>query len=237
MNRTPNMNLVLYEANDIMDGTEFINANNTAIDEYTSQVKTTAETANAAAIQANQGVGAADTKITAINTRLDNDQIDNLPGFISATDSRLESLEDSVGSFSEPYTDRVLDLSGNTLTSFYISGGMLFMEYAKLVGTSYASNSLPIKDMNNGDSITQLPYKSDFGQLVGNPFNLKPNVIYSEYVLARPAATMNATVVIIGIYYNNVNTYICQLSDSNAVTVVNGSASMPVGKLKEYNVD
>lgn len=96
MQYTDNMELLLYEANDIMQTTDFVNRNNQKIDEFTAAVKTTAEEANASAAQANRGVSAADAKITQIQTSITQNELSSLPQFKRDTNDRLDTLEDDV---------------------------------------------------------------------------------------------------------------------------------------------
>lgn len=230
MNRTANMNLVLYEANDIMDGTEFINANNNAIDKYTSEVKTTAEAANAAAIQANEGVGAADTKITAINKRLDNDNVDQLPGYMRATDARLETLEDDVNSFLKPVVNVFSYMDGSFMNNFY-SGSILYINYASISASTspIETNTLPVYNIGTTTALSGYAHRGKFGKAAGNIYNLEINKIYiTSSILVTSSGGRS---VEFGIYYDGVDTYLCFVSkDSTQIAGILNSF-LPIGSI------
>lgn len=182
MNRTPNLELVLYEANDIMDGVEFINDNNSKIDTYASQTRAIAQSANALAGQANEGVGAADTKIEAINTRLQQDEVDTLPQYKTDTDARLDVLEDDVNSFTNP---KAINFTVSNVASkgLYKSGGMLFYNYTKVINYTQSPNKNTAvgevyKDygsLYNGFTETETTGLWELATIAENIFNM-PNI-------------------------------------------------------------
>lgn len=232
MNRTPNLELVLYEANDIMDGVEFINDNNSKIDTYASQTRAIAQSANALAGQANEGVGAADTKIEAINTRLQQDEVDTLPQYKTETDTRLDNLEDDVNSFIAPVLRYSSVVTENINSNVYESGGMLFSSAFLDTRDTYVNNSLKTANLKNEVS-TSLIYRRDLSKVSGNVYNIKNvNVIYYVNALCKYSESelFRGNV---GIYYNGVDTILTILGTNaiNGNVYIYGLA-FPVGMLK-----
>lgn len=229
MNRTPNLELVLYEANDIMDGVEFINDNNSKIDTYASQTRAIAQSANALAGQANEGVGAADTKIEAINTRLQQDEVDTLPQYKSDTDGRLEALEDDVNSFIKPI-NRFTRLDGSFLEC-YESGGMLYINAlpinsAIVLGT----NSLETSIIGN-EEIISLPKKGDFAKAAGNVYGMEVNKLKVVTNFQLTQSNKQAYVLNVGVYYNGVDTILTLATSLESLENGYFYAYLPVGML------
>lgn len=229
MTRTPNLDLVLYEANDIMDGVEFINDNNGKIDTYCSQTRGIAQSANALAGQANQGVGAADTKINAINSRLSQDEVDSLPQYKTDTDARLDSLEDGVTSFlspqNVPYTK-----NGNQQTGMMRSGGLLIYNYGNVITSSTNPNVVPTAGTvykAYGNITTSFSETSNnFGlyemATIGNNILNLPDMdkYYVGSVLSLITSSGSRVLVNLSLIaiYNGVNTIIYARLDNSAKT-------------------
>lgn len=213
MTYTENLNLLLYESNDVMNTVDFVNTNNQKIDSYASTTRGIAQSANALAGQANEGVGAADTKIEAINTRLQQDEVDTLPQYKTDTDARLETLEDDVNSFLTPQANWT-DIAGNELQSVFDFGGLTIFSQFNTVGVSPSANPLPVKNFNG--TISSAAFKGDMLKRAGNPYNIQElNTIFNFPVeMTKNDGSVNITVA--GIYYNGVDTIVALLGSNSA---------------------
>lgn len=234
MNRTPNLDLTLYEANDIMDGVDFINENNSKIDTYASQTRAIAQSANALAGQANEGVGAADTKIDAINTRLQQDEVDTLPQYKSDTDGRLEALEDDVNSFLIP-KNIMKKMDGSFEHNSFYSGGILFFNsFYRNIAANGELNTREMRTLDESFSInTGTLYFFPLCKCSGNPFGfVKSNIVYRNGINILKDGDVRGTY---GIYYDGVDTIFGLLGASNTTylgDVVIPSFEIPVAIAK-----
>lgn len=171
MQYTDNMELLLYEANDIMQTTDFVNTNNQKIDEFTAAVKTTAEEASASASQANQGVSAADKKIQQIQTSITQNELSSLPQFKQDTEDRLTTLEDDVAGlsgWSTPFTNP----NGDITDSIQISSIGLWTSDHRVDVSSWVPVTETMKNYFNKGVYSTYNRKMLRGTVSGNIFNI-----------------------------------------------------------------
>lgn len=213
MKYTDNMQLLLFEANDTMNTNDFVNQNNQKIDQYTADVKATAEEANAGQKTANDGITEINGKIQAINKTISDSEVVTLPQFKTDTDDRLESLEDSVNSFLNPKVAFNVIGSEQKDPEIFYSGGVLHVGYHG-VGRNVNESTVGITIRQpSGIDFTNYAYKHDFAKVVGNPFNLKIN----KGICCRipMIASDNSGIIIKAalLYYNGVDTLLAYISD------------------------
>lgn len=218
MKYTENMELLLYDANDIMNTNDFVNQNNQKIDAFTAQIKATAEEANAGQKTNASGITEINGKINTINQQLTDGELTTLPQFKTDTDDRLEALEDTVNLTLKPeYEKWNRIISGQSLNGLVdtIIGVYIITEIFDM--NNATSNTYPCKQWSNTSVTTSYNYRLDIYKRSGNAFNLPElNTIYINYVPCRNVDISQGSNVYeiagIGIFYNGVDTVICALS-------------------------
>lgn len=222
MKYTDNMELLLYDANDIMNTNDFVNQNNQKIDTYVAGVKATAEEANAGQQTANTGLTEVNGKVNTINQQLTDGELATLPQFKANTEGRLETLEDMVALQTKPdYGKWKLIATGNyintvcdTVVGFYFIDDTL-----NLMGAS--SNTLTCRKWEDTNIVSNYNYKLDAYSRPGNVYNLPEiNTIYMIYGFGKDVDSGSNTLatLIIGAYYNGVDTVITFLTTAKHST-------------------
>lgn len=233
-NKTQYYALPLPIGSETMEYQDFINDTNNLLDAALHNIATSANQASQAAAAAQSGVSAADTKIEAIQTDLTEWNIPALKTEVNSIDSRLEVVEDDVMSFINP---EIIQVTRKGIASNPVikSGGLLIIPAQTYSGSpdrneactlKYLNkDNTPLSTSNNGYEICTIP---------GNIFNLPENNTLYEYskpgMIFDTASTSDITRLNVGLLFNGVNTMLYAMLPSSTIgTYFSTSFIVPLG--------
>lgn len=211
---TETLGLPLPENNETVAYQDFINSANLIIDNFAKTTGTTLDNVSATATAAANGVSAADTKIANINTRLNNDNVDNLPQFMNDTEIRLENVENDVMGLSG-WKKFLIASSGNPAGGIYKSSIGIYRNAFPIGENSWINITETVRYLDGGSVTTDYKFKASLGSVAGNIFNAnQTNVIYAmnDYSLESEGTVHTAG---LGFKWDGVSTTLYCMSTAN----------------------
>ena len=178
---TEHYNLFTPSGNETVAYQDFINENNQKIDDALFANHNSAATANENAQTALSGLEAANTNINNLQTEVTGYGIPDMKTEISAQDSRIEALEDTVGNTDIVVVNIINALDSPTFKNAYLKGDLFGLNIITTMGRGSASFDVtPLPGYNTYSTRKNFILARNFINLEGNPLRLEEMNKYYE---------------------------------------------------------